>query len=377
MPKRIRLMCAMLTVIALIGSFAGTLAEEEKKRNKITKDDVPTGAFVYTYILTVYDKPTKSSEVLEEVPFAKQIVKLKEKDGWAKVMTTNDRIGFCNAKQITETDPNNLDLYMYCQQKSPEVYLRPSADAPVMGHVTRDEKIHVVAMTPMCDWLRIEENGYHCYIPRPCMDFEKYSEGELAWVNQDQLTVYYDEQADSKFGTLSFAQEVYLVKRDGIRAKIRSASGLVGYCDLSGLTTVNPKSLSKTCYTQVSGSYLFVSPSDSSGRRNVEANVEMLLDAVDKRHFWARVKYDGEYYYVPFVFLDGERRKEGEYKYVYTNTAASIKEGTKQSGTIVAEVGPNTPLLLIGATDQHARVAMEPDANGVRKTGYIEIEYLK
>ena len=161
MPKLLRFISAMLLAIVVMSASLGTLADEEKKRNKITKDDVPTGAFVYTYILTVYDKPTKSSDVLEEVPFAKQIVKLKEKDGWAKVMTTNDRIGFCNAKQLTENNPNNLDIYMYCQQKEPAVYLRPSSDAPVMGHVHRNEKVHVVAMTPMCDWLRIEENGYH------------------------------------------------------------------------------------------------------------------------------------------------------------------------------------------------------------------------
>lgn len=370
---------ALLLVLALMFSPLETLAMTKSKDNKITKDDVPTNAFVYTYILNVYDKPTKESDLLEEVPFAKEIVKLKESKGWAKVITSNDVIGFCNAKQLTEENPNNLDIYMYASVHEPEVFRRPSADSPVMGHVYRNEKIHVVAMTPKCDWLRIEENGYYCYIPRPCLDYEKYDEEkvELAWVKEKSLDVYYDENIDSKIGTMFFGQEVTLVKAEGNRCKIRSRTGLIGYCDLSGLTKENPNSLNITCYTQVSGNYLFMSPTDNSGHRSIEANEEMLLDAVDEERFWARVIYKDGYYYVPFVFLDGGKRRSGTYKRVHTTTAARIKEGTKQSSNAVATVPANTELLLIGATDLHARVATVPDANGISQTGFIEIEYIK
>ena len=353
------------------------LAATKSKDNKITKDDVPTNAYVYTYVLTIYDKPTKESDVLEEVPFAKQIVKLKESKGWAKVMTTNDIIGFCNAKQLTEINPNNMDIYMYCQQKEPEVYLRPSSDSPVMGHLHRNEKIHVVAMTPKCDWLRIEENGYHCYIPRPCLDYEKYEDADPAWVSADKLDVYYDEACASKMGTMYYGQEVTLAKREGDLAKIRSKTGLVGYCSLSGLSTENPNGLNIKCYTQVAGTYLFVSPTDDSGRRAIEANEEMILDSVDEQRFWARVIYQDDYYYVPFVFLDGGRLKSGSYKRIYARQAASVKDGTRQSSKVVATIAKDTELLLIGATDYHARVALPPDENGIRKTGYIEIQYIK
>ena len=128
MSRLNRVICAVMLIVALMGMPLEALAMNRSKDNKITKDDTPTAAFVYTYILTVYDKPTKESEVLEEVPFAKKITKLKESQGWAKVVTTNDVIGFCNAKQLTETDPNNLDVVMYCQQYEPMYYLRPSSD---------------------------------------------------------------------------------------------------------------------------------------------------------------------------------------------------------------------------------------------------------
>ncbi|MBR1561031.1 MAG: SH3 domain-containing protein [Clostridia bacterium] len=376
MTKLRRALCALL-VVALWLVPLDALAMNKSKGNKITKDDTPTSAWVYTYVLTVYDKPTKDSEVLEEVPFAKSIVKLKESKGWAKVMTTNDVIGFCNAKQLTEDDPNTLDTHMYCSRKHPEVYLRPSSDAPVMGHVDRNEKVHVVAMTPLGDWLRIEENGYYCYIPRPCLDYEKYADGELAWVSRESVEVYYDPELDSKFGTLYFGQEVTLLHSDSGRAKIRSATGYIGYCDRGALTTINPNSLDITCYTQVSGNYLFTSPTADAGRRNIEANEKMVLDAVDEQRYWARVKYQDEYYYVPFVFLDKVQRGGNDYKVVSTRESANIKAGTKQSSEVIATVPKGTSLILVGATDQHARVATQPDANGVRQMGYIEIKYIK
>ncbi|MGX8705704.1 MAG: hypothetical protein ACSW8J_03905 [bacterium] len=377
MSRLQRTVCVLLAIIALLVTPLDALAMNKSKDNKIKKDDVPTPAFVYTYILLVYDKPTKESEILEEVPFAKPITKLKESQGWAKVITTNEVIGFCNAKQLTETNPNTFDVKMYCSQKEPEVYLRPSADSPIMGHVHRNERVHVVAQTPKCDWLRIEEDGYFCYIPRPCLDYEKYKDGELAWVAEKKLDVYYDEEVDAKFGTMYFGQEVTLVKAEGKRAKIRSKTGLIGYCDLSGLTKENPNSLNITCYTQVPGNYLFMSPTDDSGHRSINANEEMLLDAVDGDRFWARVIYKEAFYYVPFVFLDGGRRKSGTYKRVHTSTGASIKEGTRHSSKAVTTVPADTELLLIGATDLHARVATLPDANGQSQIGFIEIEYIK
>lgn len=374
--------CTLALVLALLTASLHAFALNNSRDNKITKDDTPTSAWVYTYVLMVYDKPTKESEVLEEIGFAKPIVKLKESSGWAKVMTSNDVIGFCNAKQLTETNPNTQDLYMYCQVYEPNVYRFPSADSSIMGHLARNEKVHVVAVTPRGDWLRIEEKGYYAYIPRPYLDYDRYVTDEedltLAWVNQDALDIYYDEDQDSVIGTAKFGQEVTLIKNHiGPRAKVRSKTGLIGYCDLSGLTTENPTSLSITAYTQVSGSYLFTSPNDQSGHRSVESGEEMTIDAVDSRRFWARVKYQDQYYYVPFVFLDGKRLASGSYKIIHTTQAAHIKSGTKQSSSIVATVPKGQELILIGATDYHARVATPADENGVRLTGYIEIDYLK
>ena len=227
MTRLTKIVCSVLLMLSLLCAPLEALAANKSKDNKITKDDVPTNAWVYTYILNVYDKPTKDSEILEEVPYAKQIVKLKESKGWAKVITTNDVIGFCNAKQLTETDPNTLDDYMYPHQYETEVYLRPSSDAPVMGYVHRNEKVHVVAMTPKCDWLRVEENGYHCYIPRPCMDYEKCDKekDKLAWVNKEKLDVYYDAKVKSKFSTIYFGQEVTLVSTEGDLANLLHPGG--------------------------------------------------------------------------------------------------------------------------------------------------------
>ena len=125
----------------------------------------------------------------------------------------------------------------------------------------------------------------------------------------------------------------------------------------------------------MSGNYLFTSSTDISGRRNVEVNAEMTLVAVDKNNFWARVLYNGDYYYAPYVYLSHEKRL-GDYKRVRTTQAAVLREGTKRSSTVVTALPAGTDLWLIGATDNRAKVTTSADVNGKRYTGYVELQYI-
>ena len=135
----------------------------------------------------------------------------------------------------------------------------------------------------------------------------------------------------------------------------------------------DPNGLNQLLYTQVSGNYLFTSSTDISGRRNIGINEQMTLVAVDSHKFWARVRYYGQYYYVPYVFLGTEKRL-GDYKRVRTSEAAIIREGTKKSSKVVVTVPTGTDLWLIAATDNRAKVTTSSDANGKRYTGYIELK---
>lgn len=380
MPKcLLRYLCALITVFMLSAScgVANAVVHYLEKED-ITKAELASATlkYVYAYSTKVYDMPTKESSVREIVPFAKEIIVLEEKLGWAKVLTVNDRVGFCNAKQLTDTNPNNLHTAVYSQQKEVQVYLRPSVDAPLIDYLDRNQKVVLVAMTPMGDWMRLKNGKYYGYVQRQRMDYEKYKKGDRAWIGVESAKVYYDPELDSVAGTLYFGQKVWLVSDTGARAKIRSPQGLIGYCDADALTKKDPNGLDQVVYTQVSGNYLFTSSTDMSGRRNVEANAEMTLVAVDKNDFWARVLYNGEYYYVPYVYLSHEKRL-GDYKRVRTTQAAVLRTGTKQTSTVVTALPAGTDLWLVGATDNRAKVTTTADVNGKRYTGYIELQYIR
>lgn len=379
MPIRLmKMLCCLLMLTALFLISSAALADSDpwadirKTESGMQSEEV----YVYTYNLNVYEKPNKNSEVLEIVPFAKRILFLAEKKGWAKVYTTNGRTGYCNVKKLTDKDPNTYSEVVYCQTNRAPFYLRPSLDAPLMGHLDRNEKTTLFAVTPKHDWMRIKVGKRYVYIQRPYIDFEKYEECPDAWVNVQSLPVYYDTNVDSSFATAYFGQHVYLAAQDGGWAKIHSDSGLIGYCTASALSDIDPNSLDIVVYTQVAGSYLYESSTDLSGHRPIAANVEMLLCAVDDNLHWARVRYDDRYYYVPYVCLSTEQRR-GDYKLVRASTDLSIREGTTQASKIITNVPAGTTLMLVGCSDNCAKVSTMPAVNGVRFIGFVRIDQIQ
>lgn len=228
MPRMLlRVLCAVMLSALLAANIAPALSEGVE-------------AYAYTYSLKIYEKPSKKSEVIDITPFAGSVTKLAEKKGWAQVRLSGGAIGYCNAKQLTGDDPNIYNTTVYSQQNRAPIYQRPSVDAPLIGHLDRNEKAKMVAMTPMGDWLRILKGDHYGYIQRPRVDYNKFSEGQAAWISAGSADIYYDPAIDATFGSAKQGQTVLLVSVDGGWAKIRSGSGLVGYCKASAVTTNRP-----------------------------------------------------------------------------------------------------------------------------------------
>lgn len=375
MSKRpLRGLSLLLVLLTLASLWTSALADPwwrySDKYNGVEK-------YVNAYTVKVYAKPSAKSKVREVVPFAKELLVLAEKKGWAKVMTVNREEGYCKAESLTAQNPNTLNQKLYSQKNGVTVYWRPSIKGGKMTSLNRNQTVTAIAATPMGEWLRVEVDGSFGYVQRPYVDTAKYKQGEPAWIVGDAVRVYFDKDNENSVATtVYFGQEVYLVSRGGEWAKIRNRADLVGYCSIDSVSTVDPNTVGRTVYTQVEGNFLFVSSSDLSGRRRVGLNAEMTLIAVDANRFWARVWYNNNYFYIPYVFLDTEKRL-GDYKTVVTRAAVNIREGTKLSSAIVATVPTGTELLLIGATDNRAKVSTLPDAAGNRSIGFVELKYLR
>ena len=200
-----------------------------------------TKVYVYAYTVNVYEDFSKKSDVIAQVPFARELTLLEEKKGWAKVVTPDDKTGYCSASQLTDRNPNTYDVTIYSQQDKAPVYECPSVDAPMIGHLNRNGKAKLVAMTPSGDWLRIQYGGHDGYIQRPRVDYRKFAKGRLAWVIESDVSVRYDPDIDSSICSISKGTQVQAVStRDGW-TKIRSDKGLVGYVRAEALTTEKPR----------------------------------------------------------------------------------------------------------------------------------------
>ena len=200
-----------------------------------------TRVYAYAYTLKVYEDPSKKSDVVAQVPFARELTLLAAKNGWAKVVGPNGKTGYCYAKQLTKRNPNRYDTTVYSQQDRAPVYERPSVDAPMIGHLNRNQKAKMIAMTPSGDWLRVQYGSRDGYIQRPRVDYKKFSKGRRAWVSADSTEVRYDPGIDSSFCKLSKGQAVQVLSTHDGWAKLRSSKGLIGYCRADALTSKKPK----------------------------------------------------------------------------------------------------------------------------------------
>lgn len=200
-----------------------------------------TRVYVYAYAVKVYESPSKKSELVTQVPFARAMTKIAEKGDWAQVITPDNRTGYCSRKQLTEDNPNTYDVTVYAQQDRAPVYELPTVDAPMIGQMDKNDRAKAVAMTPMGDWLRIQLGGKDGYIQRPRVDFNRYAAGRAAWAAADRVAVRYDPAIASSYAELSRGQKVAVVDVDGEWAKIRSGSGLIGYCRVDQLTKEKPE----------------------------------------------------------------------------------------------------------------------------------------
>ena len=371
MPKRLTQLLCML----LLAAVPFVLLPKASASLSYRDVNAPE-CFVNAYTINVYEKPSTKSSVREVVPFARNIKCLAVKKGWARVYTVNRVLGYCKTDHLSSRDLNTLNMTVYCQQGEIDVYRFPSVTSSVMGHFYRNDALHLVAMTPLGDWLRVEQNGYYGYVQRPRTDNRKYAKGRPAWCIDNAMTVYYDYRKDTPLYTMFFGQSFTLLEKRGSWAKIRSNSDLIGYCKVSAISTTNPNNINIPVYTQVDGNFMFKSSTDLSGRVQVDKNEPMLLLALDTSRFWARVRYGEDYYYMPYVFLGTERLGDA-YKKVVCTAGVNVRSGTKHSSNIEGTVPTGTEMWLIDATDNRAKVKTLPDYNGRSYTGYVELQYLR
>ena len=92
MPSRLLgVLCVFLTLVLLPGCLIPAMASGAEGAQ----------VYVYAYTLKVYEKPSKKSDVLAVVPFARSVQLIAEKKDWAQVVLSDSQTGYCSLKQLT------------------------------------------------------------------------------------------------------------------------------------------------------------------------------------------------------------------------------------------------------------------------------------
>ena len=295
------------------------------------KIESSTGGTVYvsSNTLPVYQAANTSSKLLGTMAYGESMLLLDESGSWAKVKNDSGAIGYCNKAGLTVVNPNGLNKTGYANA-SAKVYKKPSTSSGTLATLSKNAEVLVVAVTQDSKWMRIITGSGYGYVLAEYISESQGSEFSPAtvYVSDNTLKVYQAEDSSSKLlGTMSYGESMTVLDVSDGWAKVRNASGAIGYCLYGGLTDTNPNDKNETMYAQSKIS-LYKKPLTSAGvAKSVTQNTALTVVAVTKDNVWARVSIGS-----------------GSYAYAQMSGLAATKVGEELGG----EIG--------GSTDKHEYV---------------------
>ena len=252
-----------------------------------------TTVYVAANTLAAYDRASTSGKSLGTMSYGESMTLLAASGGWARIRNAAGATGYCKLSGLTATNPNTLSQVVYINANGAKAYRKPSTSAGVMQTLKLNAKYTAVAMTPDGAWARLKNGNYYGYVQTKYLATAPTSgDTETAvYVSSNTLAVYAAPSTSGKaLGTLSFGESLTLLNVDDGWAKVRNASGTVGYCAYGGLTTTDPNNKTQACYAAKDGVKLYARPlASASVVQTVPANTSLMVVAVTEDGVWARI----------------------------------------------------------------------------------------
>lgn len=339
--------------------------------------NVETTVYVSANTLKIY-KSTKSTKSISTACYGESLTRLEVSGEWAKVRNAKGTVGYCK-NELTTIDPNTLNQTMYVQTEKCPVYTRPVEGSNRRGTLHRNDTVTAVAMTGDEMWLRVQQDGNYGYVEIMMLDTSAYVEGagQTAWCAESAISVAaVSGDQFASIGNIYFGQELTILEYvdNGNTAKIRSSDGFVGYVSATGITTQNPCNLDQEMYVQTSGSYLTRRALPTAKKTEIKKNAKVTLVGVDKDQYYARVKYQKKYYYMPYIFLANEKGVKNGF-ILQTKDAAAVYKTTNTSKGTVGDLPAGTQVRVLAGNGVFARVTTLSDSN--KLTGYVDVRFLQ
>ena len=339
---------------------------------------VPTNTVMYVSASStkIMKEAREDTRTLTTVYFGQQLTVTGTQGDWAQVQNSKGTTGYCRLSSLSAADPNTMSKPMYAQLKRTPVYKTPSQKSRRLRNMKQGDTITAVAITSDGLWYRVTDGNNYGFVPSIYLDDSPAAEGTPVWCAIGSTPVMVNPDNWIEISNLSFGQEVRLVgyTSNNTIAKIRSSKGYVAYCNASALTTASPVTMNTRVYTQVSGQILFRSASDTAKTVRLNKNAQLTLLGVDSANYWALVKFRGQRYYIPYLFIGANRVGNGNRVVVTTTDAPLYRNTTEMITTLPA----GTRLTLKGYADGMAAVTTIRDATTVdEQSGYVKLESLR
>ena len=146
------------------------------------------------------------------------------------------------------------------------------------------------------------------------------------YVISNTLPVYKGVSTSSKvLGTMAFGENATCIAYNNSWAAVQNSAGQIGYCAISGLSNVNPNTLSKTAYITASNVPVYRKPSTSSGvMMKLKLNSKYTAVAVTPDKNWIRLQ-NGKYYgYVQSQYISASPAGSGNIGNIGNTTGTTV-----------------------------------------------------
>lgn len=277
--------------------------------------------YVISNTLPVYKGVSTTSKVLGTMSFGESMTCIAYNNSWAAVQNSKGQIGYCKITGLSNVNPNTLSKTAYITAANVPVYRKPATTAGVMMKLSKNSKYTAVAVTPDKNWVRLQNGKYYGYVQAQYVSASPVGSGSggnnnssipntqntTVYIVSNTLKAYASASTSSKsLGTMSYGESMTLLATSGSWARIRNASGAVGYCLASGLSTKNPNSYNEKIYINANNVPIYRKPLTSSGvMMKLKLNSSYTAVAITADGAWTRLKNGSAYGYIQSKYISG------------------------------------------------------------------------
>lgn len=337
--------------------------------------------YVVSNTLPVYSKVSAGASMLGSMSFGESMTCLAVNSSWAAVKNAKGQIGYCQISGLSTANPNTLNKTAYINSANVPVYRKPSTSSGVMMKLALNASYPAVAVTPDKNWVRLQNGNAFGYVQAQYISaapvggtqssVQTPAANTTVYIVSNTLNAHQSPSSSSRvLGVMSYGESMLLLDTSGSWARIKNASGAVGYCSIAGLSASNPNNYNHTVYINTDGAKVYRKPGAGSAvMASVKKNVSFTAVAVTPDGGWVRLKNGNAYGYVQAQYVSRELTSndlpgmEATAAYVTSNTLpvyAGPDTGSRLLGTMA--FGEN--LTLLNVSDGWAQVRNSSGAVG-------------